>query len=93
MGTEISEGMSLFTQTIRITLLVIGDAMLIAAIVLGLRYYLHMLQLSSYQFRGFFRFFGRHRRYIVLHAVILILWPLLLLSLAPIMALILIAIA
>ena len=30
----------------------------IAAAVLGLRYYTHMLQLSSYQFQGYFRFLG-----------------------------------
>ena len=28
----------------------------LAAVVLGLRYYTHMLQLSSYQFQGYFRF-------------------------------------
>ncbi len=30
----------------------------VAAAVLGLRYYSHMLQLSSYQFQGYFRFLG-----------------------------------
>ncbi|MBP3197508.1 MAG: hypothetical protein J6N21_10960, partial [Butyrivibrio sp.] len=29
-----------------------------AVVVLGLRYYTHMLQLSSYQFQGYFRFLG-----------------------------------
>ncbi len=43
--------MSIFTITIKI----IGLA---AITILGLRYYTHMLQLSSYQFQGYFRFLG-----------------------------------
>ena len=39
----------------------------ISAAVLGLRYFTHMLQLSSYQFQGYFRFLRTHKQYNGLH--------------------------
>ena len=39
-----------------IAIIVLLAALFVAAAVLGLRYYTHMLQLSSYQFQGYFRF-------------------------------------
>ncbi|MCR5674628.1 MAG: UDP-N-acetylmuramoyl-tripeptide--D-alanyl-D-alanine ligase [Lachnospiraceae bacterium] len=47
-----------------------------AAILLGCRHYLHMLQLSSYQFQGFFRYFKTHKPFTVFHAAafLLLLW-------------------
>ncbi len=39
-----------------LVLIIILAVIYIAAAVLGLRYYTHMLQLSSYQFQGYFRF-------------------------------------
>lgn len=39
-----------------IAIIVIQAVIFIAAVILGLRYYTHMLQLSSYQFQGYFRF-------------------------------------
>ena len=39
----------------------------VASAVLGLRYFTHMLQLSSYQFQGYFRFLRSHRQYTGLH--------------------------
>ena len=40
---------------------------LAAIVVLGLRYYTHMLQLSSYQFQGYFRFLGSNKSKLFLH--------------------------
>lgn len=42
----------------QIVLNLIFVAVYVAAALLGLRYYTHMLQLSSYQFQGYFRFLG-----------------------------------
>lgn len=39
----------------------------IGAVILGLRYFTHMLQLSSYQFQGYFRFLRTHKQYNGLH--------------------------
>lgn len=39
-----------------IAIIVIQAVIFIVAVILGLRYYTHMLQLSSYQFQGYFRF-------------------------------------
>lgn len=46
------------------------------ALILGLRFYTHMLQLSSYQFQGYFRFLKSRIRYDGLHIgeFVLILW-------------------
>ena len=43
----------------------------IVSSVLGLRYYSHMLQLSSYQFQGYFRSLKKDARKLCLHAVLL----------------------
>ncbi len=57
-------------QTILTVLMILLTA---AVAVLGARYYLHMLQLSSYQFRGYGRFFRAHPRLIGFHAAALAL--------------------
>ncbi|WP_034475725.1 UDP-N-acetylmuramoyl-tripeptide--D-alanyl-D-alanine ligase [Butyrivibrio proteoclasticus] len=52
---------------------------IVAITILGLRYYTHMLQLSSYQFQGYFRFLGTIRSSFGLHvgtACSLVLAPL-----------------
>ncbi|WP_029231248.1 Mur ligase family protein [Butyrivibrio sp. VCB2006] len=64
--------MDIFTILIK----VIG---IVAITVLGLRYYTHMLQLSSYQFQGYFRFLGSIQSKFGLHvgaAFSLVLAPL-----------------
>lgn len=48
-------------------LLLPGFVLPFAAILLGCRYYLHMLQLSSYQFQGYFRYFRTHKLYTIFH--------------------------
>ena len=46
----------------------------IVSSVLGLRYYSHMLQLSSYQFQGYFRSLKKDARKLFLHAVLLAMY-------------------
>lgn len=48
----------------------------IGAVVLTIRYYTHMLQLSSYQFQGYFRFLKGHLQYYGLHTgnAVLLIW-------------------
>ena len=56
-----------------IALMIILAVSFVAAIVLGLRYYSHMLQLSSYQFQGYFRFLKSQMiRCGMIHFVVLI---------------------
>ncbi|MCR4763868.1 MAG: UDP-N-acetylmuramoyl-tripeptide--D-alanyl-D-alanine ligase [Lachnospiraceae bacterium] len=56
------------SYAIRTGLLTILIPVTLAALVLGSRYHLHMLQLSSYQFQGYFRFLKSHLRLTVCHA-------------------------
>ena len=46
---------------------------ILAIMVLALRYYSHMLQLSSYQFQGYFRFLRSIPKTLSEHAAILVL--------------------
>ncbi len=70
----IAEPYAILSPAVRNILWILTDILLAAAILLGIRFYLYMLQLSSYQFGGFFRFLERHRPYIVLHAALAVVW-------------------
>ena len=56
--------------------LMIGNIIILLLVlvmaVLGLRYYTHMLQLSSYQFQGYFRFLRSIPRNLVAHGAVLL---------------------
>ena len=45
----------------------------LAITILALRYYSHMLQLSSYQFQGYFRVLRSEKLKMILHAFVLVL--------------------